>query len=63
MTRHCADKLKRRKSFEEEDLELPNNHNDFNNNVMKVNHNRRGCRELNDLGPVQHSSRLRSGRI
>ena len=75
VTRHCANKLKKRKSFEEgdlvvvydndndnlfdvsdlsEDLELPNNHNNFNNNVMNVNHNRRGCRELYDLGPTTH---------
>ena len=46
-----------------EDLELPNTQNNYNNNVMNVNNNRRGCRELNNLGPVQNLSRLRSGRI
>ena len=45
-----------------EDLELPNTNNNYNNNVINVNNNRRGCRELNNLGPVQNLSRLRSGR-
>ena len=45
-----------------EDLELPNTHNNYNNNVINENNNRRGPRELNDLGPVYHP-RLRSGRI
>ena len=45
VTRHCANKFKIRKL-------LPNNHNNFNNNVMNVNHNRRGCRQLNALGPT-----------
>ena len=42
------------------DFELPNTN--YNNNVINVNNNRRGCRELNNLGPVQNLSRLRSGR-
>ena len=42
-----------------EDLELPNSY--VNNNV-RINNNRRGQRELNNLGPVQNLSRLRSGR-
>ena len=46
-----------------EDLELPNTKNNYNNNVLNVNNNRRGRRELNNLGPVQNLSRLRSGRI
>ena len=33
-----------------------------NNNVINVNQPRRGLRELNNLGPVQCNSRLRSGR-
>ena len=42
-----------------EDLDLPNSY--VNNNV-RINNNRRGQRELNNLGPVQNLSRLRSGR-
>ena len=44
-----------------EDLELPITHNNYNNNVINENVNRRGPRELNDLGPV-YQPRLRSGR-
>ena len=51
-------------SDESEDFELPNataqpNNHNVNNNR---NHNRRGLRELNQLGPCQNLSRLRSGR-
>ena len=42
-----------------EDLDMPNSY--VNNNV-RINNNRRGQRELNNLGPVQNLSRLRSGR-
>ena len=44
-----------------EDLELPNTHSNYNNNVINENVNRRGPRELNDLGPV-YQAHLRSGR-
>ena len=50
-------------SDESEDFELPETHFNNNNNVINANNNRRGCRELNNLGPVQNLSRLRSGRI
>ena len=50
-------------SDESEDLELPNTNNNNNNNVINANNNRRGCRELNNLGPIKNLSRLRSGRI
>ena len=50
-------------SDESEDFELPETHFNNNNNVINVNNNRRGFRELNNLGPVQNLSRLRSGRI
>ena len=45
-----------------EDFEMPNTQYNHNNNVINANNNRRGCRELNNLGPVQNLSRLRSGR-
>ena len=44
-----------------EDLVLPNSYT--NTNVRNINNNnRRGRRELNNLGPIQNLSRLRSGR-
>ena len=43
-----------------EDLILPNSY--ANTNVRINNNNRRGRRELNNLGPIQNMSRLRSGR-
>ena len=45
-----------------EDFEMPNTQYNHNNNVINENNNRRGRRELNNLGPVQSLSRLRSGR-
>ena len=46
----------------EESVELPIAHNNVNYNVNNANNNRRGRRELNNLGPVQNLPRLRSGR-
>ena len=47
-----------------EDLALPNtyNYDNVNDNVNNNNVIRRGPRELNDLGPMQQSPRLRSGK-
>ena len=48
-----------------EDLTLPNTYNYDNYVNDNVNDNivhRRGPRELNDLGPMQQSPRLRSGK-
>ncbi|MCP4254438.1 MAG: DDE-type integrase/transposase/recombinase [Candidatus Scalindua sp.] len=51
-------------SDESEDLQLPIAHNNtFNNNVINVQNNRRGHRELINLGPVPRLPRLRSGRV
>ena len=45
-----------------DDFALPINQQNNDNNVNhNVNNNRRGMRELNNLGPVQNLSRLRSG--
>ena len=51
-------------SDDSEDFELPDAYPNNNNNVNNVNNNnhRRGLRELNNLGPIQNLSRLRSGR-
>ena len=52
-------------SDESDDFELPETHLNNNHNVNNVNNNnnhRRGLRELNNLGPIQNLSRLRSGR-
>ena len=51
-------------SDESEDFELPETHFNNNNNVNNVNNNNNRCglRELNNLGPIQNLSRLRSGR-
>ncbi|MCP4140008.1 MAG: hypothetical protein GY755_06920, partial [Chloroflexi bacterium] len=50
-------------SDESEDLQLPLAHNNINNNVINVQNNRRGHRELLNLGPVPRLPRLRSGRV
>ena len=48
---------------DQSEFELPATQNNTNNNnVINVNHYRRGLRELNNLGPVQSLSRMRSGR-
>ena len=50
-------------SDESEDLELPRANNPIRNNVNNVVNNRRGHRELINLGSVPQLPRLRSGRI
>ena len=50
-------------SDESEDLELPRANNNVRNNVNNVVNNRRGQRELLNLGPVPQLPRLRSRRF
>ena len=50
-------------SDESEDLELSLVNNPIRNNVNNVVNNRRGQRELLNLGPVPQLPRLRSGRF